>query len=134
MTLCYGSPSQLTQQVYKYLCNPAFDSFGYRLRCGIAGLYSNSIFNTLEEPPYFFHSSRTILYPHQECTRVPMSPHLHWTLAVFCFVLVVAVLAVLMGVRWYLNEDLICTSHSNPKERQCQRMLQLPHNCTHLTH
>ena len=22
---------------------------------------------------------------------------------------------------------------SNPKERQCQRMLQLPHNCTHLT-
>ena len=24
--------------------------------------------------------------------------------------------------------------HSNPKERQCQRMLYLPHNCTHLTH
>ena len=23
--------------------------------------------------------------------------------------------------------------HSNPKERQCQRMLRLPHNCTHLT-
>ena len=23
--------------------------------------------------------------------------------------------------------------HSNPKQRQCQRMLQLPHNCTHLT-
>ena len=23
--------------------------------------------------------------------------------------------------------------HSNPKERQCQRMLE-PHNCTHLTH
>ena len=26
------------------------------------------------------------------------------------------------------------SSHSNPKERQCQRMLKLPHNCTHLTH
>ena len=25
------------------------------------------------------------------------------------------------------------TFHSNPKERQCQRMLRLPHNCTHLT-
>ena len=25
------------------------------------------------------------------------------------------------------------TFHSNPKERQCQRMLKLPHNCTHLT-
>ena len=23
--------------------------------------------------------------------------------------------------------------HSNLKERQCQRMLKLPHNCTHLT-
>ena len=25
------------------------------------------------------------------------------------------------------------TIHSNPKERQCQRMLKLLHNCTHLT-
>ena len=24
--------------------------------------------------------------------------------------------------------------HSNPNERQCQRMLKLPHNCTHFTH
>ena len=24
--------------------------------------------------------------------------------------------------------------HFNPKERQCQRMFKLPHNCTHLTH
>ena len=23
--------------------------------------------------------------------------------------------------------------HSNPKERQCQSMIKLPHNCTHLT-
>ena len=23
--------------------------------------------------------------------------------------------------------------HSNPKERQCQKMLKLPHNCPHLT-
>ena len=23
--------------------------------------------------------------------------------------------------------------HSNPKERQCQTMLKLPHNCSHLT-
>ena len=23
---------------------------------------------------------------------------------------------------------------SNPKEKQCQRMLKLPHNCIHLTH
>ena len=24
--------------------------------------------------------------------------------------------------------------HSNPKERQCQRMFRLPYNCTRLTH
>ena len=24
--------------------------------------------------------------------------------------------------------------HSDPKERQCQRMFKLLHNCTHLTH
>ena len=24
--------------------------------------------------------------------------------------------------------------HSNPKERQCQRLFKLPYNCTHLTH
>ena len=24
--------------------------------------------------------------------------------------------------------------HCNPKERQCQKMLKLPYNCTHLTH
>ena len=24
--------------------------------------------------------------------------------------------------------------HYNPKERQCQRMFKLPHDCTHLTH
>ena len=23
--------------------------------------------------------------------------------------------------------------HSNPKERQCQKLLELPHNCIHLT-
>ena len=26
-----------------------------------------------------------------------------------------------------------CQFSSNPKERQCQRRLKLPHNCTHLT-
>ena len=26
------------------------------------------------------------------------------------------------------------TFHSNPKERQCQRMLKLPHSCSHFTH
>ena len=39
----------------------------------------------------------------------------------------------------YLENSAVATGlekvnfHSNPKKRQCQRMLKLPHNCTHLT-
>ena len=39
----------------------------------------------------------------------------------------------------YLENSAVATGlekvsfHSHPKERQCQRMLKLPHNCTHLT-
>ena len=39
----------------------------------------------------------------------------------------------------YLENSAVATGlekvsfHSNPKERQCQRMLKLLHNCTHLT-
>ena len=32
-----------------------------------------------------------------------------------------------------LTQDWKRSIHSNPKERQCQRILKLPHNCTHLT-
>ena len=31
------------------------------------------------------------------------------------------------------NPFLNVSFHSNPQNRQCQRMLKLPHNCTHLT-
>ena len=34
--------------------------------------------------------------------------------------------------QWVLGPGEV-SFHSNPKERQCQRMLKLPHNCTHLT-
>ena len=32
-----------------------------------------------------------------------------------------------------LSFHFIFSFHSNPKERQCQRMLKLPHYCTHLS-
>ena len=34
--------------------------------------------------------------------------------------------------QWKIGLEKV-SFHSNPKERQCQRMLKLPHNCTHLT-
>ena len=33
----------------------------------------------------------------------------------------------------YFTSTYVVSFHSNPKERQCQRMLKLPHSCTHLT-
>ena len=46
---------------------------------------------------------------------------------------------VLLNVPANLENSAVATGleqvsfHSNPKERQCQRMLKLLHNCTHLT-
>ena len=46
---------------------------------------------------------------------------------------------VLHSICWQIWETAVATGlekvsfHSNPKERQCKRMLKLLHNCTHLT-
>lgn len=42
---------------------PAFYSFGYMPRCGIAGLYGNSVSNFLRNCPIVFHSGCTIFLP-----------------------------------------------------------------------
>ena len=51
-----------------------------------------------------------------------------------------AVKALLLNMPANLGNSAVTTGlekvsfHSNPKERQCQKMLKLLHNCTHLTH
>ena len=35
---------------------------------------------------------------------------------------------------WKTQQWLQASFHSNPKEKQCQRMFKLPHNWTHLTY
>ena len=35
--------------------------------------------------------------------------------------------------QWPQDWERSVSIHSNPKERQCQRMLKLPQNCAHLT-
>ena len=49
------------------LRDPAFNSFEYIPSSGIAGSYDNSIFNFIEEPPYFFFSGHTVLHSHPQC-------------------------------------------------------------------
>ena len=84
----------------------AFNAFVYKPRSGIPGSYGSFIVNVLKNCHTVFHSDSIILHSHQQCTRVPNSPHPCQGL-LFSVVMIVAAL---MGVRRYLTDIWIYIS------------------------
>jgi hypothetical protein len=85
---------------------PVSHSFGYITKSGIAGSYGRSMFRFLRSSQIFFQTGCPSLHSHQQCIRVPFSPHPQQHL----LLVVLIMMAILTGVKWNVSVFLVCIS------------------------